>query len=174
MSILLENTVRSVKFDNPEHTMISVILQAADGTNFEYNIDALDREHEDFVILTGDLGWTTEAIAKETHEVNKANYAVLKQAMHDEYKLEIERRLEALKEQLASQPDPKVNSTVDIMTLVMDNNTNEDLLFKFKLDLFDITEVSKLSKTAKTKIRQAKSLMELFGAVSNVEWGKDT
>jgi hypothetical protein len=162
MNILLENTIRSVKFDNPEHTMISVILQAADGTNFEYNIDALDREHEDFTILTGDLGWTTEVIAIETHEINKANYTLFKQAMRAEYKLDIEQQLEAL------------TLAVDIMSLVMDNNTDEDLLFKFKLDLFDIPEVSKLSKAGKTKIRQAKSLMELFGAVSNVEWGKDT
>lgn len=174
MNILLENTIRSVKFDNPEHTMISVILQAADGTNFEYNIDALDREHEDFTILTGDLGWTTEVIARETHEINKANYTLFKQAMRAEYKLEIEQQLEALTEQLTNQPAPQATLAVDIMSLVMDNNTDEDLLFKFKLDLFDIPEVSKLSKAGKTKIRQAKSLMELFGAVSNVEWGKDT
>lgn len=169
MSILLDNTVVSAKFDNREQTMIAVILDDPNGDSFEYNIDATDHAHEDFKALVFECGWDLERIQKETLAVNQANYTVFREAMKNEFKEELARITLKHKADIA-KIKPEEDIAVVNMDYIIYNNTNEELLFKSKLALFGRPEVDALSKTAKGKIRQAKSLMELMGAVSNVSW----
>lgn len=179
MSILLEHTVVSAKFDNPEQTMIAVMLADPDreGEAFEYNIDALDHEHEDYKALVFDCGWDLERIQKETLAVNQANYQLFRQAMQNEYKMEIARlkmkHQAEMQEAVAKYKPTDSNNVVSIVD-ILDNNNNEEMLFQSKLALFDRPEVDALSKAKKANIRKAKSLMELFGAVSDVKWDNNS
>lgn len=177
MSIFLTNKVVSAKFDNQEQTAIAVVLEDENGSAFAYNIDALDHEHEDYKALIFDCGWDLERIQKETLAVNQANYQVFRQAMQNEYKMEIERlklKHKAELQEAVAKIKPDNHIAVVSVSDILDNNHNEEMLFQSKLALFDRPEVDALSKAKKANIRKAKSLMELFGAVSNVEWTKSS
>jgi hypothetical protein len=54
--------------------------------------------------------------------------------------------------------------TTTIFQSVLENNSDEELLFKSKLAAFELPQIKDIKdRASKQKIRTAKSLMELFG-----------
>ena len=173
MSILLEHTVVSAKFDNPEQTMIAVMLADPDkeGEAFEYNIDALDHEHEDYKALVFDCGWDLERIQKETLAINQANYALFRQAMYNEFQDELTRLKRRHQSELANavkfnKVAESADSFTNIVEYVLLNNSDEDLLFKMKL--YVLEKYSTISKSKKTSIRKASTLVELISLLGEL------
>ena len=95
----------------------------------------------------------------------------------DKYYEQIERETKDTKQKIAQMYEQRYNEMLDtgpavttnVLQAVIDNNTDEDILFKTKLAVFDLQKVKDLKDRAtKQKIRTAKSLMELFGALGPV------
>ena len=174
MSILLENKVVSAKFDNKEQTMIALILEDKNGSSFQYNLDALDHEHDDYKALINN-GWDLERIQKETLAVNQANYTVFRQAMYNEFRDELTRLKrkhaaelgEVLKNKNADSNNGSDNSDVNIIKDILSNNLNQDMLFKTKL--YVLEKYTTISKAKKTNIRKAETLIKLISLLGDIE-----
>ena len=167
--------------ESPEY--ISVWVPATDPTNYE-------------LIGLKEEGWSLERIQRETHayleEQKQAHDARMYKMVESKVKEQLEYyykvvneevnarlgvELEDTKQKIAQMYEQRYNEMLDtgpavttnVLQAVLDNNTDEDILFKTKLAVFDIQKVKDLKDRAtKQKIRTAKSLMELFGALGPV------
>ena len=48
----------------------------------------------------------------------------------------------------------------DMFDIILEGNTNKDMIFKFKLWALELDNIKKSTKAVKTKIRKAKSVLE--------------
>ena len=158
------------KSDNIKPEYISIWIPATDPTN------------ENLIALK-EAGWSFERIQKETHEnidvMLKARSAQIHQQIDAKVKEQVDRYYELInsetemtREQIAAAYEQRyaemINTgpaiTTTVFQSVLDNNADEELLFKSKLAAFEIPQIKELKdRAAKQKIRTAKSLMELFG-----------
>lgn len=158
------------KSDNIKPEYISIWIPATDPTN------------ENLIALK-EAGWSFERIQKETHEnidvMLKARSAQIHQQIDAKVKEQVDRYYELInsetemtREQIAAAYEQRyaemINTgpaiTTTVFQSVLDNNADEELLFKSKLAAFELPQIKNLKdRAAKQKIRTAKSLMELFG-----------
>ncbi len=92
----------------------------------------------------------------------------------DSYYQEADQKIKDARERIAQIYDSRYNEMLDtgpavttsILQAVLDNNTDEDVIFKTKLAIFDLQQIKDLKDRAlKQKIRTAKTLAELLGAL---------
>jgi hypothetical protein len=92
----------------------------------------------------------------------------------DSYYQEADQKLAHARERIAQIYDSRYNEMLDagptvttnILQALLDNNTDEDVIFKTKLAIFDLQQIKDLKDRAlKQKIRTAKTLAELLGAL---------
>ena len=158
------------KSDNIKPEYISIWIPATDPTN------------ENLIALK-EAGWSFERIQKETHEnidvMLKARSAQIHQQIDAKVKEQVDRYYELInsetemtREQIAAAYEQRyaemINTgpaiTTTVFQSVLDNNADEELLFKSKLAAFELPQIKNLKdRAAKQKIGTAKSLMELFG-----------
>ena len=163
------------KSDNIKPEYISIWIPATDPTN------------ENLIALK-EAGWSFERIQKETHEnidvMLKARSAQIHQQIDAKVKEQVDRYYELInsetemtREQIAAAYEQRyaemINTgpaiTTTVFQSVLDNNADEELLFKSKLAAFEIPQIKELKdRAAKQKIRTAKSLMELFGILDSL------
>jgi len=177
--------LKAVFTNNANDTIELVYDHKSDGKKPEYIsiwIPATDPTNENLIALK-EAGWSFERIQKETHEnidvMLKARSAQIHQQIDAKVKEQVDRYYELInsetemtREQIAAAYEQRyaemINTgpaiTTTVFQSVLDNNADEELLFKSKLAAFEIPQIKELKdRAAKQKIRTAKSLMELFG-----------
>jgi hypothetical protein len=177
--------LKAVFTNNANDTIELVYDHKSDGIKPEYIsiwIPATDPTNENLIALK-EAGWSFERIQKETHEnidvMLKARAAQIHQQIDAKVKEQVDRYYEIInsetemtREQIAAAYEQRyaemINTgpaiTTTIFQSVLDNNADEELLFKSKLAAFELPPIKDLKdRASKQKIRTAKSLMELFG-----------
>ena len=181
---------KAVFTNNANDTIELVYDHKSDGIKPEYIsiwIPATDPTNENLIALK-EAGWSFERIQKETHEnidmMVKARQAQIHQQIDAKVKEQVDRYYEIInsetemtREQIATAYEQRyaemINTgpaiTTTIFQSVLDNNADEELLFKSKLAAFELPQIKNLKDRAvKQKIRTAKSLMELFGILDSL------
>jgi hypothetical protein len=182
--------LKAVFTNNANDTIELVYDHKSDGKNPEYIsiwIPATDPTNENLIALK-EAGWSFERIQKETHEnidvMVKARSAQIHQQIDAKVKEQVDRYYELInsetemtREQIATAYEQRyaemINTgpaiTTTVFQSVLDNNADEELLFKSKLAAFEIPKIKELKdRASKQKIRTAKSLMELFGILDSL------
>ena len=181
---------KAVFTNNANDTIELVYDHKSDGIKPEYIsiwIPATDPTNENLIALK-EAGWSFERIQKETHEnidmMVKARQAQIHQQIDAKVKEQVDRYYEIInsetemtREQIATAYEKRyaemINTgpaiTTTVFQSVLDNNADEELLFKSKLAAFEIPRIKELKdRSSKQKIRTAKSLMELFGILDSL------
>jgi len=182
--------LKAVFTNNANDTIELVYDHKSDGIKPEYIsiwIPATDPTNENLIALK-EAGWSFERIQKETHEnidvMLKARAAQIHQQIDAKVKEQVDRYYEIInsetemtREQIAAAYEQRyaemINTgpaiTTTIFQSVLDNNADEELLFKSKLAAFELPPIKDLKdRASKQKIRTAKSLMELFGILDSL------
>ena len=182
--------LKAVFTNNANDTIELVYDHKSDGIKPEYIsiwIPATDPTNENLIALK-EAGWSFERIQKETHEnidmMVKARQAQIHQQIDAKVKEQVDRYYEIInsetemtREQIATAYEKRyaemINTgpaiTTTVFQSVLDNNADEELLFKSKLAAFEIPRIKELKdRSSKQKIRTAKSLMELFGILDSL------
>jgi hypothetical protein len=74
-----------------------------------------------------------------------------------------------LKASIAKEFEERYTQPTSILETVINNDTNEDVLFKTKLAIFEIPQVKNITdKVLKQEIRTATSLLQLFSLLNNI------
>ena len=181
---------KAVFTNNANDTIELVYDHKSDGIKPEYIsiwIPATDPTNENLIALK-EAGWSFERIQKETHEnidtMVKARQAQIHQQIDAKVKEQVDKYYEIIntetamtREQIAAAYEQRyaemINTgpaiTTTVFQSVLDNNIDEELLFKSKLAAFEIPQIKELKdRSSKQKIRTAKSLMELFGILDSL------
>ena len=181
---------KAVFTNNANDTIELVYDHKSDGIKPEYIsiwIPATDPTNENLIALK-EAGWSFERIQKETHEnidtMIKARQAQIHQQIDAKVKEQVDKYYEIIntetamtREQIAAAYEQRyaemINTgpaiTTTVFQSVLDNNIDEELLFKSKLAAFEIPQIKELKdRSSKQKIRTAKSLMELFGILDSL------
>lgn len=154
------------RFTNEANTMIEVMYNRK-GKNIPYYV-SVDESDPKFVALL-DEDWDLERIADETVEFNRTQ----NRAVNDiigyyvrEGKKELKADYEKLiDKQLEQRNGPTVEKT-DLLSVIFDNNDDEELLFKIKLAIFELPDVKKTkNRSKKLKIRKAKTILAAVAAL---------
>lgn len=182
--------LKAVFTNNANDTIELVYDHKNDGIKPEYIsiwIPATDPTNENLIALK-EAGWSFERIQKETHEnidvMLKARAAQIHQQIDAKVKEQVDRYYEIInsetemtREQIAAAYEQRyaemINTgpaiTTSIFQSVLENNADEELLFKSKLAAFELPQIKDLKdRASKQKIRTAKSLMELFGILDSL------
>ena len=182
--------LKAVFTNNANDTIELVYDHKSDGIKPEYIsiwIPATDPTNENLIALK-EAGWSFERIQKETHEnidtMVKARQAQIHNQIDAKVKEQVDRYYEIInsetemtREQIATAYEQRyaemINTgpaiTTTVFQSVLDNNADEELLFKSKLAAFEIPRIKELKdRSSKQKIRTAKSLMELFGILDSL------
>ena len=182
--------LKAVFTNNANDTIELVYDHKSDGIKPEYIsiwIPATDPTNENLIALK-EAGWSFERIQKETHEnidvMLKARQAQIHNQIDAKVKEQVDRYYEIInsetemtREQIATAYEKRyaemINTgpaiTTTVFQSVLDNNADEELLFKSKLAAFEIPRIKELKdRSSKQKIRTAKSLMELFGILDSL------
>ena len=182
MSFFENKFISSVRYTNDSHDTIEV-LWADDGDQqsyFPYYINALDEANVDVQYLET-IGWNSERIYRNTITQNYEVSKYMKNMRMKEMRAEIEKMVEEgtlkvenlpgfvdieqrhqkeladLKHLIKNQPSPELKSWLDSLVNL---NKDQENLFKIKIQILD-TYKETLSRTDKTNIRKAKTLVDL-------------
>ena len=132
-----------------------------------YQLDFTDLDHPDVRSIIA-KGFTAEKIQKDTIEENQAQAKAFKDTLRFMAGVEMEEMEAKYKERIADLERTQGMDAAQIVPLVV-NNTDDDVLFKAKLAAFELDKVEKSrSKTLKSDIRQAESLIKLFGILAKL------
>jgi len=191
MAIFSNKQILKAVFTNNANDTIEIVFNhKQDGETPEYIsvwVPATDSQNENLVALK-EAGWSFERIQKQTHEsidaLLKARQSQIHQQIDAKVKEQVDRYYEIInsetemtREQIAAAYEQRyaemINTgpaiTTTIFQSVLDNNADEELLFKSKLAAFELPKIKDLKdRAAKQKIRTAKSLMELFGVLDSL------
>ena len=78
----------------------------------------------------------------------------------------LETQAEDRKHMWSKNVSEKPDTPESLLKQILDNNTNEEFLFKIKLEIFNLDKVKKSkSKKLKTDIRKAKSIIEILNLI---------
>ena len=111
-------------------------------------------------------GFTSEKIVENTIRRKKLESALWTQA----YKRYAAEEVKVIKGQYQAKLDEilasNTSQVTDVLQAVLQNNTNEDMLFKAKLAIFDMPEIKILKdRNLKQAIRVSKTFIQLFAAL---------
>lgn len=171
-------------FTNEAHDTIEVIYNDAPEGEEPYHISiyipGTDPENYDLKNLFAQ-GYSYERIQKETVLHNARRLAAYRNMVNADAAAEIKKiKAEYQKkyedfvaaenkkyEEYTGSHSPTAIVATGIIDAVFQNNTNEEVLFRTKLAVFDMPEVKTgADRSLKQKIRSSKSLLELFGILS--------
>lgn len=191
MAIFSNKEILKAVFTNNANDTIEVVFNhKEEGETPQYIsiwVPATDPQNDNLIALK-EAGWSFERIQRETHEsidlLLKARQSQISQQIDAKVKEQVDRYYELInsetemtREQIAAAYEQRyaemINTgpaiTTTVFQSVLDNNADEELLFKSKLAAFEIPQIKELKdRAAKQKIRTAKSLMELFGILDSL------
>ena len=150
-----KKNVVSARFINEEHTTIEVLHTIDSDDNLRPYILEYDKDSTDFQALEK-AGWDLERITEETAEYKRKASLDYNEAV----------RIQA--EEIYG--NNFINRQgIDIITLIIDKNKDEDTLFKAKLAIMELDDIKKSKDTQlKQEIRKAKTLIEVVSYLQKV------
>ena len=175
MSFLKDVRIETARFTNVEHDTIEVLWEGEDGKLRPHYIPSNDLNNPDYLVIA-EKGFDIEAITEITAIEQRAASVELRNMFKSLAADEVQRmkeQTEAELEKIRSSNNLSYKSdgaTADsIIEILIENNTNEDALFRNKLALFEIPVIKdSTDKMLKTNIRKATSLMELIEIVKPI------
>lgn len=140
---------------------------------FEYNGSthpfyiAVDPTHPNFKALVAE-GWDIDRVQKETVEFNRAQSRAYNQIIDyqvEEYKKDLRKEFQKkLNQSILDMKEPELSKSM-IFKAIVDNNEDEETIFKMKLAIFERSEIKALKdRTAKLNIRKAKTILEVLSS----------
>lgn len=143
--------------NNPDDTStVGVIYLPADVNN--YMTKALFAEGYDF-----------ERIQKETVINNQEQAIAWRKIIKTFAAGEIEKVKKQYEEKFNEMSAAGVTDFSAVPVMILQNNTNDEYLFKAKIALFELPQIKEIKDTkGKAKIRGAKTLLDLFTAVNEL------
>lgn len=153
-------------FTDQANTTIEVLYQEdSDNTKTTAVYVPADPSHYLMRALI-ERGFNHEKIAENTIRRKKLESALWTQA----YKRYATEEVKVIKAEYQRKLDEVIATTtdkvVDVFAAVMQHNTNEDMLFKAKLAIFDMPEIKAIkARDRKQAIRTAKTFIQLFAAL---------
>jgi len=160
-------------YTNEAHDTIQIIYNdnedlTAEPSYVTMYIPGTDPDNYDLKNLFAE-GYDYERIQKETILHNQEQATIWRQIIRSQSQQDLEKIKAEYQEKYDHWLDqgPAINSS--ILQAVMDNNVEEEALFRSKLASFELPDIkAKATKEDKQKIRTAKSMLELFAVLHNV------
>ena len=161
MRMIFAGRVQDARFTNEQNDTIEITYEK-DGVVHPYYI-SVDPVHPAYKALMAE-GWDIEKIQKATIDFNRAQsrnfnnvidgqITEYKKELRKEFQKELDRRVGELREAEVTKSQ--------LFKTVIDNNTDEEVIFKVKLAIFDLPEIKSLKDRAgKMRLRKAKTLIQ--------------
>ena len=164
-----DKQILSARYTSEAHD--TVMVEMVDPQNakqaVDYPLGIQDINHPDVQSLV-DAGWDFERIQKETLEYNQAERQHFKEVLQYIATEEAKENEQVYKAKIAELEQKAGIDMADIVPSVV-NSTDADVLFQAKLAAFELDKVqASKSKTLKNDIREATSLIQLFGLLAKV------
>ena len=158
-AIFSGNIISAYYFDQ-DYTTIEILYKIKDETH-NYVVEA-NPDNEDYQALVAE-GWDTDKLAKDTEQYKKDQSTQFNNAVQDS----IDALLVTSKLSVGAKNDLLMSSknvgiqdiSNGVFNFILEGNTNKDMLFKFKLWALELDSIKKSTKTVKSEIRKAKSLL---------------
>lgn len=155
----------NVVYANEKHDLILVEYNANPPVLPEklvrYYVPVLEQDNEDLKVLQK-LGYDFEYIYEETVKFNRSQSESFKNL----YRKFAEKEMKEMEERHQKEIDELTNGIQDngrsLVNAMIRLNENENALLDAKLAVFELPELKDIHKDEKTKIRQAKTITELF------------
>lgn len=159
----------TAEYANQDYSIIKVLYEQDDMlTAYHLNVDP---SHPDFQALEAE-GWTQEKIIDATAESKRSQSAAFNVEVNTAAKLMVDEILVGEKEALADLKRNTRTAVQDMLTeawiYIVDNNTDKDMLFKFKLWVLEQEFVKEIPKEQKSDIRKATRVTQLFSIIDDL------
>lgn len=169
---------------NEEYSIVKIRYEDSAGNLAVYNLEA-NPDDEDYKALVAE-GWDSEKILDSTAEFKKAQAAAFSIEVNTAAKLMVDEILAGEKEIIAGKKEALANdekaladlkrntrtAVQDMLTeawiYIVDNNTDKDMLFKFKLWVLEQEFVKEIPKEQKSAIRKATRVTQLFSIIDDL------
>jgi hypothetical protein len=168
---IFDHKIVSCRFINETNTVIEILYEDSNGDIFagHLNVDAEDHNFQKLL----ELGWDLEKISKSTIEYNRKHNKAFNDIINNYVKIGVEEKKKELEERYRRVIEDDAQSRPinrnALLKYIITNNTDEELLFKLKLAVFDMDEVKEIrDKSMKMKIRKAQSMLSVFSLLQEM------
>tara|TARA_R110000796_G_scaffold212884_1_gene329000 strand:+ start:1150 stop:1638 length:489 start_codon:yes stop_codon:yes gene_type:complete len=147
----------NAEYVNAEYSIIKVQYDK-DGKIFVYHLD-VDQNHPDFQALEAE-GWDTEKLVEATAESKRMQSAA--------WNIEVNNAAKLLFAEMKSEEVEDSIESLDGLPSIYDHivfDEDKDNLFRFKLWALDTDLMKASSKSDKSKLRKAKTILEAFTVI---------
>ena len=167
LKAIFSNNIITAYYFNQDYTTIEILYKIKDEIH-NYIIEA-DPDNPDYKALVAE-GWDVDKLAKSTEQYKREQSADFNTAIQNSVNTILEQSKNTIKQEWldeqAKKPDvldirssnPYLSG--DMFDLILEGNTDKDMIFKFKLWALELDNIKKSTKAIKSKIRKAQSLFE--------------
>jgi len=167
LKAIFSNNIITAYYFNQDYTTIEILYKIKDEIH-NYIIEA-DPDNPDYKALVAE-GWDVDKLAKSTEQYKREQSADFNTAIQNSVNTILEQSKLAIKQEWldeqAKNPDvldirssnPFISG--EMFDIILEGNTNKDMIFKFKLWALELNDIKKSTKAIKTKIRKSKSILE--------------
>ena len=164
---IFSNSIISAYYFDEDYATIEVLYEINDEIH-NYIVE-VNPDNVDYQALLAE-GWNTDKLAKSTEQYKREQSFEFNNAIQASVDTILEQSKNTIKQEwldeLAKKPDvldirssnPFISG--DMFDLILEGNTNKDMIFKFKLWALELDNIKTSPKSVKTKIRKAKSVFE--------------
>jgi hypothetical protein len=172
MAIFSKNII-TAHFINEDYTIIEILYKVKDDVHS--HVVETDPTQLDYKALL-DEGWDTDKLAESTEQYKREQSFEFNNAIQASVDAILEQSKVAIKQEWldeqAKNPDvldirssnPFISG--DMFDLILEKNTDKDMVFKFKLWALELDDIKKSTKATKTEIRKSKSILEGMAVIA--------
>lgn len=170
MTLFTNKEIHHVIFANEQHDLIEVLFNNTEAGSekadevISYYVPALNPDNEDLKELQS-LGYGFEEIFDETVAWNMSEAEAFKQIYRHFAQEEVAELDKKYQNEISQLKSGIEESGKNLITAIMNMNTDVDILMEAKLAVFDM-ELAKDNKDLKSDIRRAKTLLALISLVN--------
>ena len=162
---IFSNSIISAYYFNEDYATIEVLYKINDEIH-NYIVE-VNPDNIDYQALLAE-GWDTDKLAKSTEQYKR------EQSL--EFNTAIQTSVDAILEQSKMSIDPAEGSrdiSSDIFNIILEKNTDKDMLFKFKLWALELDNIKASNKTIKNEIRKSNSILEGMFIIYDINCGNN-
>ena len=164
---IFSNSIISAYYFDEDYATIEVLYEISDEIH-NYIVE-VNPDNVDYQALLAE-GWDTDKLAKSTEQYKREQSFEFNNAIQASVDTILEQSKNTIKQEwldeLAKKPDvldirssnPFISG--DMFDLILENNTDKDMLFKFKLWALELDNIKASNKTIKNEIRKSNSILE--------------
>lgn len=148
---IFSNSIISAYYFDEDYATIEVLYEINDEIH-NYIVE-VNPDNIDYQALLAE-GWDTDKLAKSTEQYKR------EQSL--EFNTAIQTSVDAILEQSKMSIDIAEGArdiSSDIFNIILEKNTDKDMLFKFKLWALELDNIKTSTKAVKSEIRKAQSLL---------------